>query len=45
MFDNFERQVDIIIDGGIGGMIPSTIIDCTKVPYEVLRMGLGEWEE
>lgn len=45
MFDNFERQVDIVIDGGIGGMIPSTIIDCTKEPYEVVRMGLGEWEE
>jgi len=33
MFDNFERQVDIVIDGGIGGMIPSTIIDCTQEPY------------
>ncbi|MBC7720854.1 MAG: threonylcarbamoyl-AMP synthase, partial [Pedobacter sp.] len=27
MFENFERQVDIVIDGGIGGMVPSTIID------------------
>jgi tRNA threonylcarbamoyl adenosine modification protein (Sua5/YciO/YrdC/YwlC family) len=45
MFENFERQVDIVIDGGIGGMIPSTVIDCTKEPYELLRIGLGEWEE
>ncbi len=45
MFENFERQVDIVINGGIGGMIPSTVIDCTKEPYEVARMGLGEWEE
>lgn len=45
MFDNFERQVDIVIDGGIGGMIPSTIIDCTQEPYELVRKGLGEWEE
>ncbi len=45
MFENFERQVDIVIDGGIGGMIPSTVIDCTKEPYEVVRMGLGEWDE
>ena len=45
MFENFERQVDIVIDGGIGGMIPSTVIDCTKEPYEVVRMGLGEWQE
>ena len=45
MFENFERQVDIVIDGGIGGMIPSTVIDCTKEPYEVVRIGLGEWKE
>jgi tRNA A37 threonylcarbamoyladenosine synthetase subunit TsaC/SUA5/YrdC len=25
-------------------MIPSTVIDCTKEPYEVIRMGAGEWE-
>ncbi len=45
MFEKFERQVDIIIDGGIGGMVPSTVIDCTKEPYEIIRMGLGEWDE
>jgi len=26
---NFHKLVDIVIDGGIGGMIPSTVIDCT----------------
>ena len=45
MFENFERQIDIVIDGCIGGIVPSTIIDCTKEPYEVIRMGLGEWHE
>src|SRR5690349_21022500 len=27
--ENFKILVDIVIDGGIGGTIPSTIIDCT----------------
>ena len=45
MYDNFKNQVDIVVDGGIGGMIPSTVIDCTKENYEVVRMGAGEWNE
>jgi len=44
MYENFENKVDIVIDGGIGGFIPSTIIDCTNEPYEVIREGLGVWE-
>jgi tRNA A37 threonylcarbamoyladenosine synthetase subunit TsaC/SUA5/YrdC len=31
MYENFEKLVDIVIHGGNGGMIPSTI-DCTKDP-------------
>jgi len=45
MLENFEKLVDIVIDGGIGGMKPSTVIDCTTEPYEVIRQGLGEWTE
>jgi tRNA A37 threonylcarbamoyladenosine synthetase subunit TsaC/SUA5/YrdC len=42
--ENFEKLVDIVIDGGIGGMIPSTIIDCTTDDYTVIREGSGVWE-
>ena len=42
--ENFENLVDIVIDGGIGGMIPSTIVDCTTDDYTVIREGAGEWE-
>jgi len=42
--ENFKNLVDIVVDGGPGGMIPSTIIDCTKDEYEVLRMGAGTWD-
>jgi tRNA threonylcarbamoyl adenosine modification protein (Sua5/YciO/YrdC/YwlC family) len=44
MYENFEKLVDIVIHGGNGGMIPSTIIDCTKDPYELVRLGAGPWE-
>jgi len=43
--DHFEHLVDVVIEGGIGGIIPSTIIDFTKEPTEVLRRGAGEWGE
>lgn len=44
IYRNFEKLVDVVIDGGIGGMVPSTIIDCTSEEPELKRQGLGEWE-
>lgn len=41
--DKFDKLVDIVVDGGIGGMIPSTIVDCTTQPCEVIREGAGEF--
>jgi tRNA threonylcarbamoyl adenosine modification protein (Sua5/YciO/YrdC/YwlC family) len=43
IYEKFERLVDIVIDGGPGGMKPSTVVDCTEEPYSVIRQGLGEW--
>ncbi|MEI6086447.1 MAG: L-threonylcarbamoyladenylate synthase [Bacteroidota bacterium] len=45
IYENFKNLVDIVVDGGIGGMVPSTIIDCTKDAYELVREGAGIWEE
>ena len=45
MHENFMNDVDIIIDGGIGGTIPSTIIDCTGDEPTLIREGLGEWKQ
>lgn len=42
--DKFEHLVDIVIDGGIGGILPSTIVDCTGDEPVVTRKGLGVWE-
>ena len=43
--DRFGKTVDLVIDGGIGGMVPSTIIDVTTGEPELIRQGAGEWEE
>ncbi|MBS1729956.1 MAG: threonylcarbamoyl-AMP synthase [Bacteroidetes bacterium] len=45
IYEIFKNEVDIVVNGGIGGIIPSTVIDCTREPYEVVRMGAGKWEE
>ena len=44
IFENFKDRVDFVIDGGIGGMVPSTIVDCTGDEWTVVRQGLGEFE-
>lgn len=45
MHENFRHEVDIVVDGGIGGITPSTVIDCTGPSYELIRQGAGEWRE
>ncbi len=44
IFDKFSNQVDLVIDGGPGGMVPSTIVDCTTDDWAITRQGLGNWE-
>lgn len=38
----FGSQVDMVVDGGIGEAIPSTVVDCSGGNLEVLRYGKGE---
>ena len=45
IFEKFQHQVDIVIDGGYGGNIPSTIIDATTDDFNIIRQGLGELAE
>ena len=44
IYEDFKYRVDIVIDGGPGGNIPSTIVDCTESAVRILRQGLGELE-
>lgn len=43
IYERFSKLVDIVIDGGPGGVTPSTVVDCTTDDWKVLRYGLGEW--
>lgn len=45
IYDDFKYKVDLVIDGGPGGNIPSTIIDFTDGEAKVTRQGLGNFEE
>ena len=39
----YDNDVDIVIDGGLGELTPSTIIDCTdSANPEIIREGKGE---
>jgi tRNA threonylcarbamoyl adenosine modification protein (Sua5/YciO/YrdC/YwlC family) len=44
IYDNFKNLVDIVVDGGMGGNLPSTVIDCTQGLPEVVREGAGSLE-
>ena len=41
VYEHWQHQVDLVIDGGISGNIASTVIDLTVYPPEVIREGLG----
>ena len=43
IYEKFGDLVDFVIDGGAGGMIPSTIVDCVTDEWTVTRQGIGEW--
>ena len=42
IFEKFGSWVDLVIDGGYGDNIPSTVVDCTDDVPEILRQGKGE---
>ncbi len=41
IYEKWHNLVDLVIDGGYGGNIPSTVIDLTKDEIEVVREGKG----
>jgi tRNA threonylcarbamoyl adenosine modification protein (Sua5/YciO/YrdC/YwlC family) len=45
MYDDFKHLVDIVIDSGAGGNIPSTVVDCTGQEIAVIRQGLGDIDQ
>ena len=45
IYDDFKLLVDIVIDSGASGNVPSTVVDCTGPEIIVIRQGLGNIEQ
>jgi len=39
--EKWSDIVDVVIDGGFGGIEPSTVVDCTSDEPEIVRQGKG----
>lgn len=44
IYEEFKHRVDLVIDGGPGGHVPSTIVDFTGPEIVLVRQGLGDFE-
>ena len=41
IYEQYQEDVDMVIDGGHGNIYPTTVIDCSKDEPVVIREGLG----
>jgi tRNA threonylcarbamoyl adenosine modification protein (Sua5/YciO/YrdC/YwlC family) len=44
IYEKFKDIADIVIDGGYGELMPSTIVDCSSDEICILREGKGRLE-
>ncbi len=42
--DDFDKTVDLVIDGGPGKNIPSSVVDCSEDEVVIIREGVAELE-
>lgn len=42
IYEKYGNLVDIVIDGGYGDNIPSSVLDCTSGEIEIVREGKGD---
>lgn len=40
--EKYGKLVDLVIDGGYGRNVASTVVDCTGEELEIVRQGIGE---
>jgi tRNA threonylcarbamoyl adenosine modification protein (Sua5/YciO/YrdC/YwlC family) len=45
IYQDLKALVDIVIDSGAGGNVPSTVVDCTGPEIEITREGLGDLDQ
>lgn len=42
IYERYEAQIDLLVDGGFGDNEASTVLDCTGDEIEILREGKGD---
>ncbi|MFP4664585.1 MAG: L-threonylcarbamoyladenylate synthase [Bacteroidales bacterium] len=42
IYEDFHKLVDMVIDGGPGNNVPSTVVDCDNEEPKIIRQGVGE---
>ena len=42
IYEKYKNLVDVVIDAGYGGNVPSTVVNCADEDFEVVREGLGD---
>ncbi len=42
MYEKFQEIADVVIDGGYGELVPSTVVDCTSNEIVIIREGKGK---
>ncbi|ADY50966.1 Sua5/YciO/YrdC/YwlC family protein [Pseudopedobacter saltans DSM 12145] len=45
IYEKYKDLVDVVVDGGYGNNVASTVVDCTEGDFEIVRQGLGNLEE
>jgi tRNA threonylcarbamoyl adenosine modification protein (Sua5/YciO/YrdC/YwlC family) len=43
--DTAFKGLALVLDGGAGGLVPTTVIDLTQSPPEIVRIGAGDVDE
>ncbi len=42
IYEKYQDLVDIVVDGGYGDNVPSTVVDCTTGDFNIIREGKGD---
>ena len=44
IYEKYQEKVDLVIDGGYGDYVASTVVDVTEGEFDILREGKGDLE-
>ena len=43
LLERWDKEIDLMLSDGYGSNIPSTVIDLTSTPFQILREGAGKY--